>query len=209
MPRSLSTQEISKVLTHARTTLHTGSFGQKRDVLAVTLGLLGLRIGEIVQLNRTDLRTGTDGRHFLHVRTLKGGLQRLVPIADGLFDHLRAVRTYSHAKPLLQVNGGGRTNTRNLRRSWDKMRELIGLDHARFHDLRHTAAMQAWEKSGHNLFVVSALLGHRKIENTRHYLATVGAIEKAVIEFDLGPVRTASQPSHSWLVDDDGSEITV
>lgn len=205
--RSLRTDELEKLTNHARHLLQTGTKHQRRDVLAVLLGLSGLRIQEVCNLNRNDLREDSEGRYWLRVRTLKGGRRRDVPIEPSLADQLRSLRHRKSSGPMLEVDSGRRLSTRNLRRSWHAIRVAASIDPARFHDLRHTAAMAAWEQSGHNLFVVSTLLGHAKIENTRIYLATAGALTKAVIPLNLPPVRAATQLGQTTLTDDtDGSQ---
>lgn len=194
MPRSLKPDEIERICSNVRETLKAGTLCQRRDAVAILLGLSGLRIGEVCQLNRNDLTRDEDGQHWIKVRTLKGGRRRAVPIEKNLAHQLRALRHRGSAAPLLQVEGGGRLNERNVRRSWHQLRVAARVAPARFHDLRHTAAMAAWEQSGHNLFVVSTLLGHRKIENTRVYLATAGAMKNAVIAFAVPAVRSALSP---------------
>lgn len=192
--RALTQPELERLTAHVRQILNSGTPTHRRDALAVLLGLSGLRISEVCNLNRNDLRTSDDGDEWLRVRTLKGGRKRLVPVEQRLADQLRNLRHRKPSGPMLEVESGGRINARNLRRSWHRIREAAGIDPARFHDLRHTCAIAAWEASGHNLFVVSTILGHAKIENTRIYLARAGMVRSSVIPFDVPAVRSALKP---------------
>ncbi len=193
MPRSLKTDEIERICQNVRTILDTGTLTARRDACGVLLGLSGLRIQEVCNANRNDLRQDTDGQHWLKIRTLKGGVKREIPIETNLVAQLRALRHRGPSAPLLQAENGSRVDQRNLRRSWQRIRTEAQVAPARFHDLRRTCATQAWESSGKNLFVVQTLLGHRRLENTRIYLVDTGDIQKAVITFGLSLPRSALQ----------------
>lgn len=55
-----------------------------------------------------------------------------------------------------------------LRTYFERAREAAGLEHVRFHDLRHTAASW-WVQSGANLAIVRDLLGHANLAVTSRY----------------------------------------
>jgi integrase/recombinase XerD len=52
--------------------------------------------------------------------------------------------------------------------------------HVGCHSFRKTMALRAWEKSGHNILQVQALLGHTQVSSTQVYLQ--GAFEDAEID---------------------------
>ena len=52
--------------------------------------------------------------------------------------------------------------------------------HVGTHSFRKTMALRAWEKSGHNILQVQALLGHTQVSSTQVYLQ--GAFEDAEID---------------------------
>jgi integrase/recombinase XerD len=52
--------------------------------------------------------------------------------------------------------------------------------HVGCHSFRKTMALRAWEKSGHNILQVQALLGHSQVSSTQVYLQ--GAFEDAEID---------------------------
>jgi integrase len=52
--------------------------------------------------------------------------------------------------------------------------------HVGCHSFRKTMALRAWEKSGHNILQVQALLGHMQVSSTQVYLQ--GAFEDAEID---------------------------
>jgi integrase len=55
-----------------------------------------------------------------------------------------------------------------ISRHWRKARALLGLDHLRFHDLRHSAASEMIN-SGVDLYTVGAVLGHKSQQSTQRY----------------------------------------
>jgi integrase len=52
--------------------------------------------------------------------------------------------------------------------------------HVGCHSFRKTMALRAWEKSGHNILQIQALLGHTQVRSTQVYLQ--GAFEDAKID---------------------------
>jgi site-specific recombinase XerD len=52
--------------------------------------------------------------------------------------------------------------------------------HVGCHSFRKTMALRAWEKSGHNILQVQALLGHPQVSSTQVYLQ--GTFEDAKID---------------------------
>lgn len=56
----------------------------------------------------------------------------------------------------------------NVQRSWQAAREDAGLEHVRFHDLRHTAATRLARKM--QLALVGQVLGHTDPKTTRRYV---------------------------------------
>lgn len=120
----------------------------KRVRNAILLAAMsGLRRGELLALTAQD-RDGTS----LIVRQSKNGRPRIVPLPP-------AAR--SIAVPI------GLTAD-ELRRGWDRARAKAGLQHVRFHDLRHTYA--SWlVQAGASLSAVRDLLGHSHLAVTSRY----------------------------------------
>jgi site-specific recombinase XerD len=55
-----------------------------------------------------------------------------------------------------------------IRDAWQRARSAAGLEHVRFHDLRHSAASEMIN-AGVDLFTVGKVLGHRDARSTQRY----------------------------------------
>jgi len=57
----------------------------------------------------------------------------------------------------------------NLRRAFRKAVKNSGIEHFRFHDLRHTFGSRLAQR-GVDLFTISRLMGHKDVNTTMRYL---------------------------------------
>lgn len=55
-----------------------------------------------------------------------------------------------------------------IQRAWQRARDAVGLQHAHFHDLRHSAASEM-ANAGVDLYTVGRVLGHRDPRSTQRY----------------------------------------
>ncbi|SEU12960.1 tyrosine-type recombinase/integrase [Stenotrophomonas indicatrix] len=110
----------------------------------------GIRRGHLLRLTAHDVRGG-----FIHLdRTSKTRTLQLVPLHP-------KVAGIAARLPL------GASDDQ-VRDSWAKAREACGLQHVRWHDLRHTCA--SWlVMAGVPLHTVSEVLGHSSMAMTRRY----------------------------------------
>ncbi|WP_422346981.1 tyrosine-type recombinase/integrase [Stenotrophomonas sp. DR009] len=110
----------------------------------------GIRRGHLLRLTAHDVRGG-----FIHLdRTSKTRTLQLVPLHP-------KVAGIATRLPL------GASDDQ-VRDSWAKAREGCGLQHVRWHDLRHTCA--SWlVQAGVPLHTVSEVLGHSSMAMTRRY----------------------------------------
>lgn len=110
----------------------------------------GIRRGHLLRLTAHDMRGG-----FIHLdRTSKTRTLQLVPLHP-------KVAGIAARLPL------GASDDQ-VRDSWAKAREACGLQHVRWHDLRHTCA--SWlVQAGVPLHTVSEVLGHSSMAMTRRY----------------------------------------
>lgn len=161
------------------------------------LAVTGMRIGEIVGLDRDDV----DLKHaVLTVRKGKFNKTRLIPVHESTQLKLEA---YAGLRDSLQLmptthgffisDRGVRLSTFTVRATFIKISRLIGLrkttdSHGpRLHDLRHTFAVKTltgWYRAGINpeqrLPLLSAYLGHAKVSDTYWYLSAVPELLGAV-----------------------------
>lgn len=110
----------------------------------------GIRRGHLLRLTAHDVRDG-----FIHLdRTSKTRTLQLVPLHP-------KVAGIAARLPL------GASDDQ-VRDSWAKAREACGLQHVRWHDLRHTFA--SWLiNSGTPIYAVATLLGHSSVQVTQRY----------------------------------------
>lgn len=197
-PFLYSDEEIIALMTAARTirsSLRAASMEAIVGVLAVT----GLRIGEALRLNRTDV--DLDGG-VLSIIGSKFGKDRRVPIhsstvdALGVYLSLRGRLSPQPANTAVFVSAvGTRMLYCNFHNAWLGMVERAGLEarsgrfRPRPHDLRHTFAVRTllgWYRNGDNVAAampaLSTFLGHVHPANTYWYLTASPELLGLVVE---------------------------
>lgn len=174
--------------------------GLRPHTYSMLFGLLavtGMRIGEIVALDRDDV----DLQHgVLTVRKGKFNKTRIIPVHEST---QRKLSAYTHRRDKLVPvpssdsfflsDRGTRLGVCIVRHTFIRASRLIGLrkvtdSHGpRLHDLRHTFAVTTlinWYRSGINpeqrLPLLSAYLGHTKVSDTYWYLSAVPELLGAV-----------------------------
>jgi len=153
--------------------LRTGSLWDRRDAIAVALGLHGLRIGEVCNARADDFRPE---HRRLFVRTLKGGRTRDLTLHDSVVAALiqwRArVITRLDRRPvwlLCSQRGNHLSPQRPQQCAWAIFRRLLGPRHQlTFHSLRHTFGMWLYRET-HDVILVKAKLGHASVQTTEEY----------------------------------------
>ena len=190
-PHIYSDQQIRDLLLAAgelpsATGLRACSYATLFGLLAVT----GLRISEVITLDRDDVDIG---EQLLLVRQSKFAKDRLVPVhrstATALGDYV-AAREYHHPSPNNRAfflgERGTRLTTCIARHTFIRLSVRTGLrapgDHQgpRLHDLRHTFAVrtvQHWYREGLDVDaqmpLLATFLGHVHVSDTYWYLSAV------------------------------------
>jgi integrase len=164
----------------------------RADCYRTLIGLLastGLRVGEAIALDRSDLDS-EEG--ILTVRHGKFGKSRQLPLH---VTTLHALEEYASRRnhrfrrsfdsPLLLSNAGTRLRYRNFQFTFFHLVEWAGLAdrsprRPRIHDLRHTFAVRTlidWYRAGldveRQLPILSTYLGHVDPKHTYRYLSSV------------------------------------
>lgn len=128
-----------------------------RDSFLILLALnTGMRAQELLNLQAQDFDLGK-GR--VRVRTLKGGLERTLPVPRGVvpkgfeFPKLGLIFPISYQR---------------LYQLW----KMYGPRGSKFHSLRHTFAVRLLQKSK-DIHLVRSALGHRSLSSTMVYLDMV------------------------------------
>ncbi len=178
LPKAISVEQIDKLLSMPD---NRDTLGARDRAILETLYSTGVRVSELVDLNRSDL---DQAQQTLHVRG-KGKKERMVPLGshalaairnyltllepDQRFTALREKSLTDPNVPLFVNKNGGRLSSRSVRRKLDKYLKAAGLDPSISpHTLRHSFATHLLD-NGADLRSVQELLGHQSLSTTQIY----------------------------------------
>lgn len=178
LPKAIAVEQVEALLDAPD---NHETLGARDRAILETLYSTGVRVSELVDLNRNDLDHATQ---TLHVRG-KGKKERIVPLGshalaairhyltllepDPRFAELRRRTMYENAIPLFINKNGGRLSSRSVRRKLDKYLVAVGLDPGISpHTLRHSFATHLLD-NGADLRSVQELLGHQSLSTTQVY----------------------------------------
>ncbi|MFZ4402690.1 MAG: tyrosine-type recombinase/integrase [Pseudobdellovibrionaceae bacterium] len=127
-----------------------------RNCLILWLGLrTGARAQEILNLQIADLNTYDEA---IYIRGLKGSNDREIPVPKDLFARLKRYCDQNCEDKIFTISYD------RLYQIWEFYRPV----HKKFHSLRHTFAIELYQKTK-DLRLVQVALGHRSITNTMIY----------------------------------------
>lgn len=205
-PYPYTDDDIAALMAAARglaSPLRAATYETVIGLLAVT----GMRIGEVVRLDRSDFDAG-DG--VVRVRDTKFAKTREVPLHASTIDALTAydlVRRRHQPKPstpaLFVSTAGTRLIYNNVHCTWLELCHIVGLEplsdrcRPRPHDLRHHFALTTligWHRDGENVHArlpeLSTYLGHVSPSDTYWYLrAAPELLALAVQRLETGADR--------------------
>lgn len=178
LPKAITVEQVERLLSAPD---DNDLLGARDRAILETLYSTGVRVSELVDLNRNDL--DFQGQ-TLHVRG-KGKKERIVPLGshamaairhyltllepDARFANLRNRSMSDPAVPLFVNKNGGRLSSRSVRRKLDKYLKSAGLDPTISpHTLRHSFATHLLD-NGADLRSVQELLGHQSLSTTQIY----------------------------------------
>lgn len=178
LPKAITVEQVEKLLSAPD---NRETLGARDRAILETLYSTGVRVSELVDLNRNDL---DHHGQTLHVRG-KGKKERIVPLGshamaairhyvtllepDPRFAELREQSMLRNDVPLFVNKNGGRLSSRSVRRKLDKYLKGIGLDITISpHTLRHSFATHLLD-NGADLRSVQELLGHQSLSTTQVY----------------------------------------
>jgi integrase/recombinase XerD len=198
-PYIYTDQEIAQLLrAAARLPSRTGLRPRTHATLLGLLVVTGMRIGEVVALDRDDVDID---RAVLTVRRTKFGKSRLVPVHASTG---RALQVYAgwrdrvHPKPrtasFLVGERGNRLVVNTVEQIFVQLSHQVGLrgptdrTGPRLHDIRHRFAvntMLQWYRSGvdveRHLPQLSTYLGHAHVTDTYWYLSAVPELMHLIV----------------------------
>ncbi len=178
LPKAITVEQIETLLSAPD---NRETLGARDRAILETLYSTGVRVSELVDLNRRDLDHATQ---TLNVRG-KGRKERMVPLGshamaairhyitllepDRRFTDLRDKSVAGDDVPLFINKNGGRLSSRSVRRKLDKYLKESGLDsQISPHTLRHSFATHLLD-NGADLRSVQELLGHQSLSTTQIY----------------------------------------
>jgi len=170
-------EKLLKMLLDEDGTVKQRIRGLRNHCMALLMLEAGLRVGEVVALNREDLILSRVPVHSLVVRreVAKGGHERTVPLRKRIADDIRLMELdfwfevdYLCGFPAFFSPGSRkRLTVRQVQRIIESAsQKAIGLS-IHPHILRHTFATNLMRKSP--MRVVQQLLGHQRITTTQIY----------------------------------------
>jgi integrase/recombinase XerD len=173
----------------------------RRDHALLLLAVrTGLRVSELVNLNRADLHLGTGA----HVTCLgKGRKHRSTPLDKQTVAVLKTwlnERGGEPNEPLFPARTGTRLSRDAVERLVTKHATAAGLKAVTPHVLRHTAAMQLLH-AGVDITVIALWLGHEQAETTQIYLHADMTIKQRALDRTTPPNTRPGryQPNDSVL----------
>jgi integrase/recombinase XerC len=174
LPKAISVEQIEQLLSAPN---NQTLLGARDRAILETLYSTGIRVSEVVGINRGDL---DESGEAVLIRG-KGRRERLVPLGSHALTALRhyvAMHDTELAAAGLNAGGehalfvnkhGGRLSSRSVRRKVTKYLEQVGLDpEISPHTIRHSFATHLLD-NGADLRSVQELLGHQSLSSTQVY----------------------------------------
>lgn len=148
-----------------------------RMAALVSLGLTtGLRIQEMLSLDRSAVRTDGGGRVLATVNG-KGERTRTVVVPPLAAERLAALAPADSSTPYFQTRTRRRWSQREARDALARLGNRIGVQ-LHPHLLRHTAASLALA-TGADMEAVRTMLGHESLATTQRYVRAASAIDRS------------------------------
>ena len=96
----------------------------------------------------------------------KSGKVHKVPLSDAAVAVLRRIQSTSDSRSAFPPVRGG--SVKDIRKSWDTVRQRAGIEHIRVHSLRHTFA-SILVSDGVSIPFIANLLGHSTYKTSERY----------------------------------------
>jgi integrase/recombinase XerC len=188
IPPSLTYEQVDRLFAQPDLTSYLGF----RDRVIMELFYSsGLRVSELVGLNREDL----DVAHQLLRVMGKGKKQRVVPVTKNAADWIKRYLTHPERdkdiddhkaerdpKAIFLNKWGMRITVRSVDRKFDEYLKISGLaGKITPHTIRHTIATH-WLEKGMDLKTIQVLLGHSSLSTTTIYTQVSTRLKKEVYD---------------------------
>lgn len=179
LPKVLSEQEVAAIL-RAPTNL-------KHRCILMLIYSAGLRLGELISLERTDIMPE---RKQVLIRGAKGGKDRVSLLSDKLLTLLEEyLKAYEPRHYLFEGPQGAKYSDTSVQQVFKQAKKKAGITApATVHTLRHSFATHLLE-NGTDLRYIQTLLGHASSKTTEIYThvstKAIGKIRSPLDNLDL------------------------
>jgi len=173
LPKTLTKNQVDELLSSLETAFDKDTFTWYRNIIIVHTYLhTGLRLSELTNLKVNNLKLYD---WYLQVVKWKWSKDRIVPVnkilTGILHNYLKARRKEVNYDdgflfPTIHWNS---LKERDMRKIISKLRYCISF-HFTWHQLRHTFATEL-VRNNFDIFNISRILGHTKIDTTKIYLS--------------------------------------
>jgi integrase len=151
----------------------------------ITALLTGARRAEILTMQWVDVSLT---RAEWRIPQTKAGRPHLLPLSLAVVAALQNLPKVN-GNPYVFPGENGAGHLQNLKRPWDRIRSVAGLQDVRFHDLRRTVG--SWlAGSGESLQLIGKVLNHRDVSTTAIYA-----------RLNLNPVRRALERNATKMLE--------
>lgn len=189
LPKTLTKDEIQELLRKLSTIFDTKTYTWKRnETIVYTYLYTGLRLSELLNLQLNHLQI-----HEWYIKVLKWkwSKDRIIPISNDLSRRLAHFIQMRNKDFDMQWDSAlFPTAYGNFLQPWDmkaiinKLRENISF-YFTWHQLRHTFATEL-VRNNFDIFNISRILGHSKIDTTKIYLSVdTGRLKKQLDNITL------------------------
>ncbi|HEY0138814.1 MAG TPA: tyrosine-type recombinase/integrase [Nannocystis sp.] len=168
------------------------------------MGVWALQLLSLTGLRRDEIRDLTwpmvDWQHScLNLPDTKTG-QRNIPVPSHVIALLRQIhdRTGNRKVGLVVHSRTGRKLS-GLNRTWQNIRDAVGIPDVRLHDLRHSFASDALG-GGVPLAIVGEMLGHRQPSTTKRYAHLANRVVREALEHTAGIIVAATNAPRALSV---------
>ncbi|MCD9853408.1 site-specific integrase [Epilithonimonas sp. JDS] len=159
LPKFLTKTEVKKIL--------DSTSNIKHRAILTTIYSCGLRLGELLDLKISDIKTS---QNILLIRQAKGKKDRVVMLSSKLIELLREYyKIYKPKKYLFEGSKNAKYSQRSVQQIMKSALQKSRVDSpASVHTLRHSFATHLLE-NGVDIRIIKDLLGHNNIKTTEIY----------------------------------------
>ena len=139
----------------------------------------GIRIGELCRIQLSDVKLDVKSP-YLHITGYSNNETRDIPLNESAINALKkymTIRPKAEDNTLFITKNGHPLLVRNIRASIDNMFKRAKVKNAKVNDLRNTFIAHHISK-GTNIYVLSKLVGHKRISTTEKYIGRIPGEEK-------------------------------